>query len=80
MAHPDPSKRVPSTSVKRTGGPTGRDVKNFLSVLTGGKSRLIEKAFNLGFSGSGGSGGSGGGGGGGSTLTTGSKIKKPKKK
>ena len=77
MAHPDKSKRVPSTSVKRTGGLTGTDAKNFLSVLTGGKSRLIEKAFSGGFSGS---GRSGGGGGGGSTLTTGSKIKKPKKK
>ena len=46
---------------------TGADAKNFLGVLTGGKSRLIEKAFSGGFSGS---GGSGGGGGGGSTLTT----------
>ena len=73
MAHPNKSKRVPSTSVKRTGGLTGSDASNFLSVLTGGKSRLIERAFSGGFSGS-------GGGGGGSTLTTGSKIKKTKKK
>tara|TARA_R100000742_G_C4260146_1_gene77955 strand:+ start:826 stop:1059 length:234 start_codon:yes stop_codon:yes gene_type:complete len=77
MAHPDRSKRPPSTSVKRTGGPTGRDVKNFLSVLTGGKSRLIERAFSGGFSGS---GGSGGGGGGSSNLTTTNKKKKIKKK
>ena len=53
---------------------TGADAKNFLGILTGGKSRLIERAFSGGFS------GSGGGGGGGATLTTGSKIKKPKKK
>lgn len=49
MAHPNKSKRVPSTSVKRTGGLTGSDAKNFLSVLTGGKSRLIERAFSGGF-------------------------------
>lgn len=70
MAHPNRSKRVPSTSVKRTGGPTGTDVKNFLSVLTGGKSRLIERAFRGGFSGFGGSGSGGGG-----TLKKKKKIK-----
>ena len=75
MAHPNKSKRVPSTSVKRTGGLTGSDAKNFLSVLTGGKSRLIDSAFRRGSPGSGGSAG-----GGASTLTTGSKIKKTKKK
>jgi len=76
MAHPDKSKGVPSTSQKRTGGLTATDAKNFLSVITGGKSRLIERAFSGGFSGS---GGSGGGGGGSSSITTTNKKKKKKK-
>ena len=42
MAHPNRSKRVPSTSVKRTGGLTGSDASNFFSVLTGGKAAKVD--------------------------------------
>ena len=54
---------------------TKRDLFNIIDIGTGGKAGLIESAFRAGSR-----MGSGGGGGGGATLTTGSKIKKPKKK
>ena len=48
MAHPDRSKRVPSTSVKRTGGPSKKDLFNLIGVASGGKAGLIQTAFNSG--------------------------------
>jgi len=48
MAHPDKSKRVPSTSVKRTGGPSKKDLFSLVSVASGGKAGLIQTAFNSG--------------------------------
>tara|TARA_R100000426_G_scaffold79724_1_gene57428 strand:- start:285 stop:521 length:237 start_codon:yes stop_codon:yes gene_type:complete len=76
MAHPDKSKRVPSTSVKRTGGPSKKDLFSLVSVASGGKAGLIQTAFNSGLgilrsSRRGSSGGSGGGG----TLKKKKKIK-----
>ena len=48
MAHPDKSKRVPSTSIKRTGGPSKKDLFSLVSVASGGKAGLIQTAFNSG--------------------------------
>ena len=76
MARPDRVKRIPSTSIKRRGGPSKNDLFNLMSVASGGKAGLIRTAFNSGLgilrsSRRGSSGGSGGGG----TLKKKKKIK-----
>jgi len=48
MAHPNKSKRIPSTSIKRKGGPSKKDLFNLISVASGGKAGLIQTAFNSG--------------------------------
>ena len=46
MAHPNRSKRVPRTSVKRTGGLTKTDLFNMGNIATGGNLGIARNVFN----------------------------------